>query len=35
MNNGGNHDQVEVEFRQADVTNAPDVDTSFMITAFC
>lgn len=34
MNSGG-HNQVSVEFRQADVTNAPDVDTSFMITAFC
>jgi hypothetical protein len=35
MDSGGNHDQVSVEFREADVTNAPDVDTSFMITAFC
>jgi hypothetical protein len=35
MNSGGTHNQVSVEFRQADVTNAPDVDTSCMITAFC
>jgi hypothetical protein len=34
MNSGG-HNQVSVEFREADVTNAPDIDTSFMITAFC
>jgi hypothetical protein len=34
MNSGG-HSQVSVEFREADVANAPDVDTSFMITAFC
>jgi hypothetical protein len=34
MNSGG-HNEVSVEFRQADVAMAPDVDTSFMITAFC
>jgi hypothetical protein len=34
MNSGG-HNQVSVEFREPDVANAPDIDTSFMITAFC
>ena len=34
MDTGG-HNQVAVEFRRPGVANGPDVDTSFMITAFC
>jgi hypothetical protein len=35
MNQGGQHDQVAVEFTRPSVANDPVVDTSFMITAFC
>jgi hypothetical protein len=35
MDQGGQHDQVGVQFTRPSVTNDPVVDTSFMITAFC
>jgi hypothetical protein len=35
MNANNNHDQVSVKFRQVTVANAPTVDSSFVITAFC
>ena len=35
MNQGGQHDQVAVQFTRPNVTNDPVVDTSFVITAFC
>jgi Collagen triple helix repeat (20 copies) len=35
MNQGGQHDQVGVQFTRPSVTNDPVVDTSFMITALC
>jgi hypothetical protein len=35
MNQGGQHDQVAVQFTRPSVTNDPVVDTSFVITAFC
>ena len=35
MNQGGQGDQVAVQFTRPSVTNDPVVDTSFMITAFC
>jgi hypothetical protein len=35
MNQGGQHDQVAVQFTRPNVANDPVVDTSFVITAFC
>jgi hypothetical protein len=35
MNQGGQDDQVAVQFTRPSVTNDPVVDTSFVITAFC
>jgi hypothetical protein len=35
MNQGGQHDQVAVQFTRPSVMSDPVVDTSFMITAFC
>jgi hypothetical protein len=35
MNQGGQHDQVAVQFTRPSGTNDPTVDTSFVITAFC
>ncbi len=35
MNQGGQHDQVAVQFTRPSVTNDPVADTAFVITAFC
>jgi hypothetical protein len=35
MDQGGQHDQVAVQFTRPSVMNDPVVDTSFVITAFC